>query len=64
MNYKVTFENNKATKCELVKNINDKADYAIVNNTRIIKSLVVNAGSEKEALSVGNRLAEKLTISS
>jgi len=63
MNYKVHFENNKAVKCESAKDINDKADYAIVNNTRIIKSLVVNALNEKDAMSVGNRLAEKLTSS-
>lgn len=61
MNYKVHFEKNKATHCELVKNINDIADYAMVDNTRVIKSLVVNAQGEKDALAVANRLAEKLT---
>ena len=61
MNYKVNFQNNRAINCELVRNINDKADYTIVNNARVIKSLVVNAASEKEALAVADRLAEKLT---
>jgi len=62
MNYKVHFEDNKAVRSELVKDINDKADYAMVDNTRVIKSLVVNALSEKDALLIGNRLAEKLTM--
>ena len=44
MNYKVNFKNNKAINCELVKDINDIADYAIVNHVRVLKSLVVNAG--------------------
>jgi len=61
MNYKVYFDNNKASYCEPVKDINDTADYIIVNKVRIIKSLVVNALSEKDALSVGNKLAEKLS---
>ena len=61
MNYKVYFENNKASRCELVKNINDKADYAMVNNERVIKSLVINALNEKDALIIGNRFAEKFT---
>ena len=60
MNYKVHFEDNKAIRCELVKAINNIADYAIVNHRRVIKSLVVNA-SEKEALLIGERLASKLT---
>ncbi len=59
MNYKVYFENNKASKCEAVKEINDIANYAMINNVRIIKSLVVNASSEKDALNVADRLAEK-----
>jgi hypothetical protein len=46
MNYKVYFENNKASRCELVKEINETADYAIVNNERVIKSLVINALNE------------------
>lgn len=61
MNYKVHFENNKATRCELVKSSNDNADFVTVNNERIIKSLVIHALSEKEALILGNQLAEKLT---
>ncbi len=61
MNYKVYFDNNKAIRCELVKEINDAADYAIVNKIKVINSLVVNARSEKEALAIGERLAEKLT---
>jgi hypothetical protein len=60
MNYKVYFDNNKASRCEHVKDINDIADFAIVDNTRIIKSLVVNALSDKDALAVAERLAEKL----
>ena len=60
MNYKVYFDNNKASHCEHVKNINDIADYTTVNNVRVIKSLVVNALSEKEALLIGTKLAEKL----
>ncbi len=60
MNYKVYFDNNKASHCEPVKDINDAADYVVVNKVRIIKSLVVNALSEKDALTVGTRLAEKL----
>ena len=61
MNYKVHFQNYKATHCEPAKDINDKADYAIINHTRVIKSLVVNALNEKDALIVANRLAEKLS---
>ena len=61
MNYKVYFDNNKASRCELVKNTNDIADYTTVDNIKVIKSLVVNARSEKEALAIGERLAEKLT---
>ncbi|HEY2726461.1 MAG TPA: hypothetical protein VGI61_04775 [Parafilimonas sp.] len=61
MNYKVYFDNNKASHCKAVKDINDTADYSIVNNVKIINSLVVNALSEKEALAIGTRLAEKLT---
>ncbi|MEP6466964.1 MAG: hypothetical protein ABJB05_11700 [Parafilimonas sp.] len=60
MNYKVHFEGNKATHCELVKNINDAADYVIVNHRRVIKSLVVDASSEKEAIIVANNLIKKL----
>ncbi len=60
MNYKVHFENNKAIRCELVKHINDTADYTMINNARVIKSLVVNAASEKDAITVANRLVEKL----
>jgi hypothetical protein len=60
MNYKVHFENNKASRCELVRDINDTADYAIVDNARLIKSLVVNASSEKDAMAVANKLVEKL----
>ena len=60
MNYKVHFENNKASKCEHVKDINDTADYVMVKNVRVIKSLVVNASNEKDAFDVANRLAEKL----
>lgn len=60
MNYKVHFENNKAIRCELVKRNNDTADFIIVNNERIIKSLVVNAKSEKDAITLGNNLIEKL----
>jgi hypothetical protein len=61
MNYKVYFDNNKAINCEPVKEINDIADYAMINNTRVIKSLVVNALSEKDALTVAARLAEKIS---
>ncbi len=60
MNYKVHFENNKAIGCEFVKSINDKPDYAMINNIRVIKSLVVNASNEKDALVVANRLIQKL----
>lgn len=62
MNYKVHFENNKAIRCELVKNSNDTADFVVINNERIFKSLVVYAQSEKEALLQGNRIIEKLTM--
>ncbi|MEP6466418.1 MAG: hypothetical protein ABJB05_08930 [Parafilimonas sp.] len=61
MNYKVYFDNNKASRCIAVKDINDTADYSIVNNVKVINSLVINAPSEKEALNIGTRLAEKLT---
>jgi hypothetical protein len=61
MNYKVFFENNKASRCEPAKEINDKADYAIINHKRVIKSLVVNASNERDALSVAERLVEKLS---
>ena len=61
MNYKVYFENNKAYRCEHVKDINDMADFAIVGNSRIIKSLVVSALSDHEALVVADRLAEKFS---
>lgn len=61
MNYKVYFDNNKASYCEPVKDINDTADYVTVNKVRIIKSLVINALSEKEALTIGTKLAEKLS---
>ena len=60
MNYKVYFDNNKASHCEHVKNRNDIADYTTVNHIRLIKSLVVNALSEEEALIIANRLAAKL----
>ena len=60
MNYKVYFDNNKASRCIAVKDINDTASYSIVNNVKMINSLVINALSEKEALSIGDRLAEKL----
>lgn len=61
MNYKVYFENNKASRCEHVKDINDMADFAIVGNSRIIKSLVVSALNDKDALLVAERLAEKFS---
>lgn len=61
MNYKVYFENNKANRCEHVKDINDMADFAIVGNSRIIKSLVVSALNDKDALLVAERLAEKFS---
>ena len=61
MNYKVYFENNKACRCEHVKDINDMADFAIVGNSRIIRSLVVSALSDKDALIVAGRLAEKFS---
>ena len=61
MNYKVYFDNNKASRCEHVKDINDMADFAIVDNTRVIKSLVVNALNDKDALVVAERIAEKLS---
>ena len=60
MNFKVFFDNNKASRCEHAKDINDVADFAIVDNRRVIKSLVVNALSDKDALVVAERLAEKL----
>ena len=60
MNFKVYFDNNKPSRCEHAKDINDLADFAIVDNRRIIKSLVVNALSDKDALVVAERLAEKL----
>ena len=60
MNYKVYFEDNKASRCEPVKDINDAADFTTVNSNRIIKSLVVNALNEKDALSVAERLVKKL----
>ena len=61
MNYKVYFDNNKASRCEPVKDINDLADFAIVNNMRIIKSLIVSALNDKDALVVAERLVEKLS---
>ena len=63
MNYKVYFDNNKASRCVAVKDINDTADYSVVDNIKKINSLVINAQSEKEALLIGTRLAEKLASS-
>jgi len=62
MNYKVYFDNNKASRCEPVKDINDTADYTMINNIRIIKSLVVNAMNEKGALAAADKLAKKLSV--
>lgn len=59
MNFKVYFDNNKASRCEHAKDINDLADFAIVDNKRLIKSLVVSAANDKDALIVAQRLAEK-----
>ena len=61
MNFKVYFENNKASRSEHAKDINDTADFAIVDKRRLIKSLVVSAANDKDALVVAQRLAEKLT---
>lgn len=33
MNYKIFFENNKASRCEPVKEINDNTDYAMINTS-------------------------------
>jgi hypothetical protein len=60
MNFKVYFVNNKASRCEHAKDINDLADFAIVDNRRVIKSLVVSALNDKDALVVAERIAEKL----
>lgn len=60
MNFKVFFDNNKPSRCEHAKDINDVADFVIVDNRRVIKSLVVSALSDKDALVVAERLAEKL----
>jgi hypothetical protein len=60
MNYKVYFDNNKATHCEVVKEINDISEYATIDNIRVIKSLVIFAYSEKEAMTIGERFAERL----
>jgi hypothetical protein len=46
MNYKMSFEDNKAICAELVKDGKDIVDHAIVDNVRVIKPLVVNALSE------------------
>ena len=58
-----SFENKKAVRCELVKDINDTAEYAeygMVSSKRMIKSILVNAANRKEALLLGTKLIKLL----